>query len=208
MPRRSKRFVDRVEEVHRAIARFRNKMPTPCSRCRRSGDTCFVNVRSGRCKKCNDNKKKCDLRVTFKEFEKLARVRQELSNKVDLAKDDLEKAEAEAVAAHEKVLAARARARCLRKQLRYTEREENELYQRELAGIEEVERMEAALGPSIPEAPPELFLDDLLASGEVLDFSLDEGVDLNILQYPPHAWGQITGFCPSSWTGPLVEGGF
>lgn len=206
MPRRPDSSSDRLEEVNRAITRFRNRMPTPCSRCRRSGERCLVDVRSGRCKKCNDDKKKCDLRVSFKEFERLARVRQELSDKVDSAEDELEKAEAEAVAAHERVLAMRAKARRLRKQLRYSEKEEDESYQRELASIEEVERMESGEGPPVPETPPAASLDALLASGEVLDFPLDEGVDTSALHFPPSAWAQLTGFSPSSWAFPEVEG--
>jgi len=157
----------------------------------------LVDVSSGRCKKCNDDKKKCDLRVTFKEFERLAKARQDLSEKVEVAEDALEKAENEAAEAYERVLAARAKARRLRKQLRKREKEEDDSYQRELAGIEEVERMEG--NSLVPETLPEPSLDDMLASGELIDFPLDEGIDTGALQHTPLAWGQVTGFSPSSW---------
>jgi hypothetical protein len=133
--------------------------------------------------------------VTFKEFEKLAKARKQLSEQVESAEDELEAAEAAVVAAHEKVLEARARARRLRKQLRRSEQSEDDAYCRELAGIEEVERMEAGdPGPSdlvIPPWDPEL--DRLLSSGELLDFPLDEGVDVNALLAPPSSWAQIAG---------------
>ncbi|KAI4255225.1 MAG: hypothetical protein L6R35_007518 [Caloplaca aegaea] len=183
-------------------------MPTPCDRCKRLDLKCLVDVRSGRCKTCAEHKKKCNLRVTFKEFERLAKARQALSDQVESAEDELESAEAAVVAAHEKVLKARARARRLRKELRFHERKEDEAYTRELAGIEEVERMESGDVPEVLETPPtELSLDELLASGELLDFPLDEGVDLNALMAPPLSWGQITGYSPSSWAAPEVAAG-
>jgi len=206
MPPRLPSTSDRIAEVHQALGRFRNKMPTPCSRCRRRSQQCFVDVRSGRCKSCNDDKKKCDLRVTFKEFERLAKAREELSVRVESAEDELEKAEAEAIAAHEKVLAARQKARTARRMLRVSERSEDEAYQRELASIEEVERMESGADPSIPETPPAGSsvvadpFEELLASGALLDFPLDEGVVTGSLDAPPMAWATLTGFAPESWS--------
>jgi hypothetical protein len=181
-------------------------MPTPCSRCRRRGQQCFVDVRSGRCKSCNDDKKKCDLRVTFKEFERLAKAREKLSERVESAEDELEKAEAEAVAAHQKVLAARQKARTARRMLRVSERGEDNAYQRELASIEEVERMEQGTEPSVSETPPADPLVDpdslecLFASGDLLDFPLDEGIGSGALDAPPLAWANVTGFAPESWS--------
>ena len=202
MPPRLPPTSDRVAEINQALGRFRNRMPTPCSRCRRSGQRCLVDVRSGRCKRCNDDKKRCDLRVTFKEFERLAKAREKLSERVESAEDELEKAEAEAVAAHQKVLSARQRARTARRMLRASERGEDEAYQRELASIEEVERMEQGKDPSVPETPPPASqsLEDLFASGDLLDFPLDEGVNLGALDAPPAAWANVTGYFPESWS--------
>jgi hypothetical protein len=185
-------------------------MPTPCDRCRRQNVPCLVDVRSGRCKSCNDSKKRCNLRVTFQEFEKLAKARRSLSEQVESAEDELEAAEAAVVAAHTKVLQARAKARRLRKQLRSKEQSEDDAYCRELAGIEEVEQMEAEAsglaGPSIPETPPEgPSLDELFASGELMNFPEDEGLDINALLASPTTWGQTTGFMPSSWVGLEVS---
>ena len=181
-------------------------MPTPYDRYKRQNIPCLVDVRSGRCKTCNDSKKKCNLRVTFQEFEKLARARRSLSEQVESAEDELEAAEAAVVAAHTKVLQARAKARRLRKQLRSQEQSEDDAYCRELAGIEEVERMEAeASGSAVPSAPEILpedpSVDQLLASGELLDFPVDEGLDINALLASPVSWGSTTGFMPSSWVG-------
>lgn len=208
MPTRPPTSSCRREEVNSAILRFRNTMPTPCDRCKRLGQKCLVDVRSGRCKTCVDHKKRCNLRVTFKEFERLAKARQALSDQVESAEDELESAEAAVVAAHEKVLKARARARRLRKELRFHERKEDEAYTRELAGIEEVEQMESGVEPVVRETPPvDSSLDALLASGELLDFPLDEGIDVNAMLASPLAWGQITGSSFASWAGPEISAG-
>ena len=178
-------------------------MPTPCSRCRRQGQKCLIDVHSGRCKRCNDDKKKCDLRVTFKEFEKLAKAREVLSERVEVAENELEKAEAEVVAAHEKVLAARRKARLARRLLRTSEKQEDGAYERELTSIEEAERVEQGLEPSVPETPPpgsSQPFEDLLASGDLLDFPLDKGIDTGALDAPPLAWANATSFLPKSWT--------
>ena len=203
MPTRLPSPSARILEVHQSLSRWRNRMPTPCSRCRRTGKRCLVDVHSGRCKSCNDDKKKCDLRVTFKEFEKMAKAREKLAERVESAEDELEKAEAEAVAAHEKVLEARRKARTARRLLRVSERSEDDAFQRELASIEEVERMEQGLEPSILETPPPMIapsLEELLASGDILDFPLDEGIGVNAMEAPPLAWSGITGYLPEPWT--------
>ena len=163
-------------------------MPTPCSKCRRSNERCLVDVRSGRCKRCNDNHYGCDLRVTFPEFEKLAKQRKKLCEDAEKAEDELDDAEREAAemieAAHEKVRKARAKARRLRKHARFASSKEDEAYGRELAGIEEVERLEAPPGPSaLPSLDPSLDL--LLASGELLDFPLDEGFGSEAIEALP-----------------------
>ena len=163
-------------------------MPTPCSRCRRQGQKCLINVHSGRYKRYNDDKKKCDLRVTFKEFEKLAKAREVLSERIEVAEDELEKAEAEVVTIHEKVLATRRKARLARRLLRTLEKHEDSAYERELASIEEAERVEQGFEPSILETPPPSSsqpFEDLLALGDLLDFPLDKGIDTSALDTPP-----------------------
>ena len=59
-----------------------------------------------------------------------------------MAENKLEKAEAEVVATYEKVLAARRKARLARRLLRTSEKQEDSAYERELALIEEAERVE------------------------------------------------------------------
>ena len=125
----------------------------------------------------------------------MAKARKDLSKQVESAEDELETAEAAVVAAHEKVLQARARARRLRKLLRRSEQLEDDAYSRELAGIEEVESMEQ-------EIVAQSSVDALLASGELLEFP--EGDNLGALLAPPIAWGHTTGSLPMSWLDPVV----
>lgn len=170
-------------------------MPTPCSRCKRQGERCLVDVKSGRCKQCNDSHKKCDLRVTFQEFEKLARARQKQAADMERAEEELEDAEKKAQgmieSAHRLVAEARSKARLQRKLFRSKEVSENEAYQRELASIEELQRMqeEVSAGSS---STANQSLDELLASGDLLDLpEFDFGPD--VLQADPAAWAQVTG---------------
>jgi hypothetical protein len=75
---------------------------------------------------------RCNLRVTFKEFEKLATTRARLSKEADIAEDKLEEAEKEAarliVEAYKKVTKARTKARRKRKELRFTKNKEDSSY--------------------------------------------------------------------------------
>ena len=100
MPLRLPPTSNRVAEINQALGRFQNRILTLYSRYRRSSKRCLVDVRSGRYKRCNDNKKRYNLYITFKEFERLAKAREKLSERVESAEDELEKAEVEAVVAH------------------------------------------------------------------------------------------------------------
>jgi phage-related tail protein len=75
---------------------------------------------------------RCNLRVTFKEFKKLAVTRARLSKEADIAEDELEEAEKEAarliIEAHEKVAKARAKARRKHKELHFAENKEDGSY--------------------------------------------------------------------------------
>ena len=109
-------------------------MPTPYTNCLKASPPrcCLVDVRSGRCKSCNDSHIRCDLRVTFKEFEKLAATRARLSKAADEAEDELEEAEKEAtrliIEAYKLVAKARTKARRKRKELRFVENKEDSSY--------------------------------------------------------------------------------
>lgn len=142
---------DRVFDVDKALGRFRNKMIIACSRCARAGQGCFADVRSGRCEKCDKDRKKCDIRVTFKDFERLARSREMLSEQVDCAEDELEKAEAAVIASHEKVNTARKRAQLARRSLRTSEDREDKAYLRELASINMSTKIGHQTDPSLEE---------------------------------------------------------
>lgn len=186
----------RLADTVTAISRFRNEMPISCSHCQKASPPrrCLVDVRSGRCKACNDSHLKCDLRVTFREFEKLAATRARLSKEADVAEDELEDAEKEAARmiaeAHEKVAKARAKARRKRKELRFAENKEDGSYQRELAAIETVRAMEQEASAASSVTPS---VDDLLASSELLDFPDFGEFDATALAASPFAWGQMTG---------------
>ena len=111
-----------------------------------------------------------------------------LSKRVEVAEDELEKAEAEVVATHEKVLAARRKARLARRLLRTLKKHEDSAYERELALIEEVERVEQGLELSILETPPlrsSQPFKDLLALGDLLNFPLDKGINTGTLNALP-----------------------
>jgi CRISPR/Cas system CSM-associated protein Csm5 (group 7 of RAMP superfamily) len=123
-------------------------MPTPCTNCSKASPPrrCLVDIRSGRCKSYNDSHIRYDLRVTFKEFEKLAATCTRLSKAADEAEDELEDAEKEAARliakAYELIAKARMKARRKRKELRFAENKEDSSYQRELAAIEAVRAIE------------------------------------------------------------------
>ena len=65
-----------------------------------------------------------------------------LSKRVEVAEDELEKAEAEVVTIYEKVLATRYKARLARRLLRTLEKYKDSTYKRELTSIKEAERVE------------------------------------------------------------------
>jgi midasin (ATPase involved in ribosome maturation) len=109
-------------------------MPIPCTNCQKASllRYCLVDVRSGRYKSCNNLHVRCDLRVTFKEFEKLAVTCTRLSKEADTAEDELEEAEKEAThliaEVHEKVAKAWAKARRKRKELCFAENKKDSSY--------------------------------------------------------------------------------
>lgn len=120
----------------------------------------------------------------------MAKARKEISRQADEADDALDAAEAAVARAQEQLLRARTKARRLRKQLRFVSEREDDAYNRELASIEEVEKMAQEGG----------------ASSEVLlDFPEDEAVDIDALLAAPTTWGTITGYSPSSWVDLGVE---
>ena len=90
----------RSNEFSSIVYRFRNEIPTPYSRCRRSSTKCLVDIRSSRYKTYNDAYKTYDLRVTFREFEKLARLRTKLIKKSEELDNELTRAKEEVARAH------------------------------------------------------------------------------------------------------------
>lgn len=171
-------------------------MPTPCANCQNSKPPkrCLVDVRSGRCKSCNDSHVCCDLRVTFKEFERLAAIRARVLQEADTAEDELKDAEKEAARliaeAHEKVARARIKARRKHKEFHHAEFKDGGHYQQELAAINSFRRMEQETSISVA-AEPSVHV--LLASSELLDLPDSENFDPACIAVSPFAWGQLAG---------------
>lgn len=135
----------RLLQTQNALNRFRYTSRVSCSRCRGRNEDCLIDAKSVRCKKCLHDKKKCDLRVTFDEFERMARERLELANRLDAAEKELEQAESEALLASERVKQARQKAKHVRQLYRTSDRNESGAYLRELASIEIMEQIELEL---------------------------------------------------------------
>lgn len=110
------------------ISESGSEMPVPCSRCRSDNASCKIDLRSGRCALCIQKGRKCDLVVTRAEWEKMAKEKKRLKEQLD--------------AAEEAISVAIARRSRLRKQLLLFEKRESEAIERELASIEEIERLE------------------------------------------------------------------
>ncbi|KYG40358.1 hypothetical protein M433DRAFT_160538, partial [Acidomyces richmondensis BFW] len=98
---------------------------------RSSSLDCKVDLRSGRCAECVRRIRKYDLVVTRTEFNKLRSIRLRLKEQLERAEDEEEKLQ--------------ARIRRLRKQLRFSERQEGAAFDKELASIEEAEEQERLL---------------------------------------------------------------
>ena len=64
-----------------------------------------------------------------------------LSKRIEIAEDELEKAEAEVVTIYEKVLATRRKARLARRLFYTLKKYKDSTYKRELTSIEEAERI-------------------------------------------------------------------
>ncbi|KAF2182899.1 hypothetical protein K469DRAFT_222365 [Zopfia rhizophila CBS 207.26] len=103
-------------------------MPSPCSRCRDNDLQCLVNPASGRCSECVDRNVKCDLVVTQPEWNRLDRDKKKLQEQLRRAQEE--------------TVAARSRELRLHRQLAQIDSREKEMFQRELASIDEVRAME------------------------------------------------------------------
>jgi hypothetical protein len=82
--------------------------------------------------------------VTFKEFQKLIRVRRELAEQSAALWAESERAEEEVAAAIKRATEVRNRARLMQKRLNAAANVEDEAFAREAAGIEETAAMEEA----------------------------------------------------------------
>ena len=148
--------------------------------------------------------------MSYKEFETLARTREELAARVEETEDELEAAEKEATAAiaaaQDLVSRARARARSMRKQLRNSEQVEDDAYRRELASIEELERMEreelqgmARWYTEMPSTTGTLPVNDLDTTSELLEYPNLGQEDPYVTHASPFAGNHIDGFSGPSW---------
>jgi len=126
-------------------------MPTPCAYCKSHHLDCKVDLRSGRCAECVRRARKCDLVVTRAEFDKLRSIRLRLKEQLERAEDEEEKLVEEQEALLVRIRTQQARIRRLRKQLRFSERQEGAAFDKELASIEEAEEQERSLIASYAE---------------------------------------------------------
>ncbi|KAF2180989.1 hypothetical protein K469DRAFT_437765, partial [Zopfia rhizophila CBS 207.26] len=94
---------------------------SPCSRCHDNDRRCLVNLVSGRCSECIDRNVKCDLVVTQPEWNRLDRDKERLQQRLRAAEED--------------TLAVKSQELHLHSQ-------EKEMFQRELALIDEVHMIE------------------------------------------------------------------
>lgn len=150
---------------------FGRKMPSACSRCERLGTACRVGARSGRCGGCVRSGKKCDVKLSHAEFQKLGEERLKLEHQLEDAEEQLAK--------------YMAKARRLRKQLRLAERKEGDAVDREMEALEAEEAEEA-----VPEIPP----DD-----PPIEFPDNSFLGQQLMELPPDIWGLPSAECPLSW---------
>ena len=140
---------------HHALAsrvlKFGRVMPSPCSACRRSKTVCRVDRSSSRCAECIAKQRKCDLIVLDSECWSsrllVFRVLTFTGKKIDSEREKIAKEICETEEARqqleESLLASSSKISRLRKQLDFVDNRERSLISRELASIEEVERLEA-----------------------------------------------------------------
>jgi len=142
-------------------------MPSPCSRCSSRSLSCLIDLSSGRCSECIRSGRKCDLVVSETDWANLRKLKksvQEQLDEVELRASQLH-LELAAIAAQMSTLSSR-RLR-LRKEAGLLSEKEKEMFARELASIEEVERLEAAAAESSkasvsdPSLPAEFLVDGL-----------------------------------------------
>ena len=132
-----------TEQRHRLfkhIDLYGSKMPTACDNCEASGSVCRVDVRSGRCGECvRKNERKCNVAVTWSEFEKLRDVRLKLREKMKLALREHERLRDEQRRAREAEMASEAKLLRLQRQLFVAEEKEEAAVSTELRSLEESE---------------------------------------------------------------------
>lgn len=143
-------------------------MPTPCSSCRRSGRRCLVDLGSGNCAECLSRNAKCDLVVTARDWANLNKLQDGVqADLAQVAEDeadaelDAEEVERALEAIQKRLQAVRERKRTLReRRIRLRQKanlltsREREMFARELASIEEMEKLEAEAGLGGEDRPP------------------------------------------------------
>jgi len=194
---RRKRLADRVERAF-------NEMPSPCSRCSSRGLKCLVDLSSGRCSECIRSGRKCDLVVTDSDWDSLHRAQRVVKEQLDV----VETQHTELLARHTALLAQLAnlaaqssslvaeseslgsRRLRLRKQAGLLTDREKEMTLRELASIEEMEKLEAESA---------VRKSSLLAVSEGQQFVDTEGVSLGSFDFDAFLKG-------SDFADPVVDG--
>ena len=134
---------------------------SPCTNCRKSGDSCVVSVESRKCASCVKRGYSCDVRgPSSRDFEKIAKEKERLR----LEEAAAEKAEEMAFRAQ---MEARARRDRVRRQAAFLSGREGELLRRGLETVEELEKAEeedrkvAEVAAEVLSTPTDLDLESL-----------------------------------------------
>ena len=125
-PQRTKRSSNSTVRRRELAQRLSEVAMRPCNNCRRLGKTCLVGVESDRCAECVAQARKCDLAPSPGEWDRIEKERKRVFAQVS---------------------ETMAKASRLQKQLESLEKRKQELVERELRNIEELERDEHAAAP-------------------------------------------------------------
>ena len=167
-PRAKKSSTVRRQDLADFIDSRGKEMVRKCSRCRSSGKACRVHLRSGMCSNCvRRNYTDCDVRVTEAEWERLRAERKRLTQELEAAREESNK--------------AMSREMRLRRQLDQLEEREAEAISVEERDIQEQE-VEEGQGLLEPLHPPENPGPDLAMSPWT--WSILEGIPDDMWEIP------------------------
>ena len=127
---------ERRKDLGRRTRLWNCEMPIPCTRCRHNKRRCFVGPHSGKCAEClKRGRDDCDMGVTQHEWSKIDRAKEKLQEELSQVELDISEIDVERSAR----VATRLR---LRKQLGLLSQREKEMFQKELALLDQLDELE------------------------------------------------------------------